>query len=438
VDPVNHGLVGAAAALSILRMSAPNSRRSTRWAAVGCGFVAGQAPDADRIIDAWLHPYGCNGQGLAYMLYHRGLTHTLLASLVVVPLLALLTRAVARRASPPFWHLVAIGGAGILLHLALDAANDYGVHPFYPLSRHWFYGDFLFLAEPTIASALLPYVVAAFDDGRRWVLPICSGVGAVLFPLLVVCHEWLMPFGAIVAGVWLFANALLHRRGPRPWFAWASVLTVLCGFFLASRYARARAIAWTATLAPGKTVTDVVTTPAPANPWCWRVITLTRDGDEFVARMAVKSFLTEFVDARDCFSPPHGRVPHSVELRSPLAPVATSNPARAGAEVDSRATLVLAEFVGSFEVFERMARANPRVDAARYFLRVPFWGTRRTGKNPCAANGANEPNATSLIGDLRVDYDADDVGQFCKYPFPPAYREDFRQWMPYGDPPFLH
>ena len=33
--------------------------------------------------------------------------------------------------------------------------NDYGVHPFPPLSQRWFYGDFLFLAEPTISDLMI-------------------------------------------------------------------------------------------------------------------------------------------------------------------------------------------------------------------------------------------------------------------------------------------
>jgi len=43
-----------------------------------------------------------------------------------------------------------------------------------------------------------------------------------------------------------------------------------------------------------------------------------------------------------------------------------------------------------------------------------------------------------LIGDLRVDYNENDVGEFCKYPFPDKLEEPYDVDWPVGAPPFFH
>ena len=459
MDPVTHGLVGAAAGLSILtawqRKGLTASQRKgwleaganrdaykTRWAAALCGLIGGELPDADRVIDALFQLFGPEGQGLSYMLNHRGPSHTVVACLAAAPLLALLTRALARRVSPPFWLLVGIAGMGLLLHLAMDGMNDYGVHPFPPLSQRWFYGDFLFLAEPTLWAALLPYILLMLGLPSKRLIGVCAVLGVAVFSGLVWLNQWLTSFGAVVALLCLVGQALLQRRGPRSAIAWASVMLVLVVFFTASRVARRGAMQWMAKQAAGEHVVDVVTTPAPANPFCWRVITVTRDGDSFVARMGMLSFAG--VDAMTCYAPPHGIIPGSAC-------------GLARCREKSANVLPFAEFSGSFSQFEQLARTNPRVGATRHFLRVPFWG-RDARSNACESvkNPAlGEPNICSiaagsllrkarsqperlLIGDLRVDYNENDVGEFCKYPFPDKLEEPYDVDWPVGAPPFFH
>ena len=450
MDPVTHGLVGAAAGLSIssasqrkglLGASVGSDALERRWAVALCGLIAGELPDADRIIDLFFNQFGEDGRGLSYMLYHRGPTHTVLACLVAAPLLALLTRAIARRVRLPFWQLVSIAGTGLLLHLAMDGMNDYGIHPFPPLSQRWFYGDFLFLGEPTLWAALLPYILSMLGVRPHQLIAVCAVLGVLIFPALVLMKQWLMPLGAVIALLCLVVQASLQRHGPRSVIAWTSVALVLIVFFSASRFARAQALSWTAQLAPREHVIEVVTTPAPANPFCWRVITVTRDGDSFVARMGMLSF-SRFVDATTCYSPPKGILPRSacglILCRPLLANVRQ-----------------FAEFSGSFSAFERLAE-NPRVGATRHFLRVPFWGLDARSntcnapsnldhgaQNICAkaaVSPAHRPcpqPSRLLIGDLRVDYDKDDVGEFCKYPFSDPGKESYDDRWPVAEPRFF-
>ena len=429
MDPITHGLVGIAAGLSILALANPAADKKTRQLAALVGLLAGELPDADRVIDALVQPYGSEGQGLAYMLYHRGPVHTVAFCLLAALVIAWLTRRFARRLRPSFLLLFGIATAGSLAHLSMDAMNDYGVHPLWPYER-WFYGDFLFLAEPTIGAALLPYIVVMFGTkgesslARR--LTWATVLGALLFIGLVLANQWLRPFGAVLSGLWLVLQAYLQRKGPRPKLAWASMVLVLVAFFAASRIAQGRAAAW-AEQASAASPSDVVSTPAPANPFCWRVITVSRHGDAFAVQLGVTSLWPALVDAKDCFVPPKGAAPR--------AACGISQDLPSVVKVGTATIVQLAAYERHFSEFEEMARANPRVSATRHFLRVPFWGPdARGGARDCPIG--SKPHRL-VIGDLRVDYDPEDLTSFSKYSFPSDACEAGKLILPVGSPPFF-
>jgi len=430
VDPVTHGLVGIAAGLTILAIAEPAAGEKTRRVAALVGLITGELPDADRLIDTVARPYGAEGQGLAYMLYHRGPVHTVLFCLLAALLIAWLTQRFARTWSPALPLLFGIATAGSLAHLAMDAMNDYGVHPLWPYKR-WFYGDFLFLAEPTIGAALLPYIVVMFRSkeesplARR--LAWTAALGVLVFIGLVLGNQWLTPFGAVLSAVWLALQAYLQRRGPRPRIAWASMALVLLFFLATSQIARGRATAWAQQTA-GEPPTDVVTTPAPANPFCWRVITVSGRGDTFAVHLGVTSLLPFLVDASNCFAPPKGATPHAA---CGIAQTKLSDDEKVG----TLTIVQLAAYERHFSDFDQMARENPRVSATRHFLRVPFWGPdARGGARDCPIGCAP---GRMVIGDLRVDYDPDDLTSFSKYSFLPKACEPGNLFLPVGDPPFF-
>src|SRR5690606_35091158 len=69
------------------------------------------------------------------------------------------------------WLLVV---AGPILHLLLDATNNYGVHPFWPFDARWFYGDGVFIIEPYLlfcgAVGLVFSARGRFSRALLWVL----------------------------------------------------------------------------------------------------------------------------------------------------------------------------------------------------------------------------------------------------------------------------
>jgi inner membrane protein len=422
MDPITHGLIGAAAGLGVVTFRREATARE-RWLAALCGLVGGEAPDADRGIDRWFAHQWEDGGGLAYMLYHRGITHSVLACLVFAALIgggALHFMKVKK----PWPFLAAL--VGVSLHLAMDATNDYGVHPFYPLSNQWFYGDFLFLGEPLVSAPLLPFLAIALGLPSRHVPWVCGLFGLAWFGFGVGSH-WLSGWGFAVAFAWLVLHIAIQRKFPRATPAWAGCALAIGLFWGCAQMARARGE--DAIAGDGQTSRDVITTPQGANPLCFRLITVARSGDRFDVRLGVTSLLPELVDPGSCFTPKESSVPQSVCLEEPeLKP---ADP-----------THWLASFTGSISQFEAWAAQSPRVNATRHFLRAPFWGPDARVTN-CKTNGAHAGGPKVVIGDMRVDYEKECLDHFCKYAFLrcngdlPCPTEPLDPILPLGDPPFF-
>ncbi len=112
-------------------------------------LLASNAPDID-VLSAAAGP-------LAYLHYHRGLTHALMA----MPVLALLSVALVRMAGrkPLYWPgALAAGMLGVAAHLLLDWTNIYGVRLLLPFSGRWLRLDSTAVVDPwiwAIAAAAL-------------------------------------------------------------------------------------------------------------------------------------------------------------------------------------------------------------------------------------------------------------------------------------------
>ena len=144
MDNITHSLVGVA--LADLAMGRRGTK-AQRPLFVGAGIIAANLPDLD-LAYSWITP-----PPIGYLLHHRGHTHTVVGLVVLALMLGFAYRFLpsVRKMRPSgqlrFWLLIAIALAS---HLVLDSLNSYGVHPFYPIDNAWYFGDSLFILEPSL------------------------------------------------------------------------------------------------------------------------------------------------------------------------------------------------------------------------------------------------------------------------------------------------
>lgn len=223
-------------------------------------LLAANAPDID-VVSA-------GGGSLAYLHYHRHLTH----SLVAMPFMALLPVAIVRLVSrKPVRWLGAFAAAliGVASHLLLDLTNVYGVRLLLPFSSQWLRLDITHVFDLWIWAALLLSVAAPFL-GRLVGSEITSGSGKT-------AH---------------------HGRG----FAWFALLFVLL-------YNSGRAVLHQRALATlesriyqGASPARVFAAPDAANPWLWRGVVETTD-----------FFAVQDVDLHGEFDPTRAAIFHKPE-----------------------------------------------------------------------------------------------------------------------------
>jgi len=190
LEPITHLLTGAVLART-------GFNRKTRLATAGMTLAA-EAPDLDVVFY-----FGGSAFGFAQ---HRGFTHTFWA----VPLMAGITvgflylwTKVWYRFRPPkpealpirWWLLYGYCCIAGLSHLLLDFTNNYGVRPFWPLWKHWYAWDIVFIIEPVMLAALtlalvLPSLFGLINSeiGARQKGP--RGRGFAIAALAVIVAMW--------------------------------------------------------------------------------------------------------------------------------------------------------------------------------------------------------------------------------------------------------
>jgi inner membrane protein len=203
--------------------------------------------------------------------------------------------AVRRLARGERRRLLALACVGLASHLALDAWNVYGVHPFAPFDARWFYGDAVFIFEPWIWM-LLAGAVAANAGGRtRGALALgLAGIVSVVGALGVLSPGALAAL-CLGAGLWALALRALRPRGRLVAALAAGTAFVTASFALAER-----ARAATTALLPAERLVDVVRSPQPAAPFCWSVIAITERDDAYVLRRGTLSLAPRLQDPGRC------------------------------------------------------------------------------------------------------------------------------------------
>ena len=376
MENLTHSLVGllcAEVALRVRERRQPISNWA-RAALYATGIIGNNLPDLDF---TYAH---ISGQRFGYLLQHRGYTHTLpaalgfaLATLGVLYALARWRRVLV---SATEWRLLAVMALlSPVLHIAMDFANNYGVHPFWPLYDGWFYGDSIFILEPSFWLVLLsPLLFSYRSKAVRAALGlvIAVGIGAV----------WYRPFvprgnAVLLTLLTVALLAVARRRTPftRMLLAAGGFSFVLGSFVVGSRLAKALVHEHASAAFPNATTLDVVATPMPANPWCWNVLLVQRDAQQYYVRLGRVAVWPAWLDVQSC---PYDS---AASPTAPLEPILAAPDAR----------LVLnAQYRGQLVEFRELASTRCEARALLQFARVPYLG-------------AIQADGSRVIGDLRYD-----------------------------------
>ncbi len=266
-------------------------------------MISGNLPDLDVIYA----PLLSSGGGLGYLLHHRGHTHTLLGALLQGALVgwgALFWLGKKNLSLGPvevkgIWFLALLGP---FVHLILDGANSYGVHPFWPFSNRWVYGDSLFIIEPLLWISLftVPYYAIQKPLVRRSIEAVLIALFTVLW--LVPLSRWYSSLAVVLLAVLSFGFAGKLKPRGRAYFAAANAVFVILVFSLASLFARAAVQTELGNRRVNSTLEDIVLQPFPSNPLCWSLITVETlaEGARYRVRRGRFSLVPSLVDASSC------------------------------------------------------------------------------------------------------------------------------------------
>ena len=362
MDNVTHTLIGALLGETVARTTQSDPRglpdQVRRNLLVATAAIGSNLPDSDLL-------YSFVGGKVNYLLQHRGHSHTVIAALLLGAVAFVIARWQLRRHghSPSSLDLRWLAGVFLitpLLHIGMDFTNNYGVHPFWPLSNRWFYGDSVFIAEPLLWAACAPLAVTFRTGVARFIVAavLTIGMGLALFSGLVP----LLP--AVVLIVVIGAMLLLGWRA-RPQVAVvggvALWLAVTAMFVVSSQVAARRMETIAATLFPDEGSVDRVLTPMPANPLCWEVMLVQTRERSVIDRRVMLALAPSLIPADGCLS-------RSLDIPSsaPLQRVSES----ATAELHW-----YGEIATSLDQLKARVAADCEAAAAMRFIRVPWLAT---------------------------------------------------------------
>lgn len=382
MDNVTHALAGcllAAAAVALVEQrmpvqasidaaaapSRPTAVPGFRRTVTLIGILCAELPDADVFYAGPMLGMGKLGS----LLHHRGHTHTVLFAAVAALVVWLVALALRRQLRAPLvrWALLALALAGTFSHLALDYTNSYGIHPFWPFDRSWYFGDAVFIIEPWLWIAAIPPLIFVLRS-----VAARTALGMLLVVILVAAWRVNMVDQAVAiamtmgAAAWLVVTRVIRPgwRIPCAFAAWLGLETV---FFLSSFIARGEVHH-----AVGRaTIRDVVLNPAIGNPLCFRGLIVEVDGAEYRASDVVVAPFPSLRDAASCASTPAfagGTMTGSVWGVSPRASGQTTPGIRWEREWSAPRRELVA-----------LASGNCEIAAALQFVRVPAWRQRRDG-----------------------------------------------------------
>jgi inner membrane protein len=374
VDNLTHTLIGLAAGEAVARWTPARAcgvdAGTRRTALLAVGMVGGNLPDADLL---WSMQF-VTGDPLAYLVEHRGYTHTLVGCVVLALLLFLGTVATlgwrGQRIRPADVRLFAATSlVAVLLHLGMDALNEYGVHPFWPWNNRWYYGDTLFIVEPLCWLAIAPLYFSLRTRAARALMGLVLAVGCIA---ALAFHGFRLEWWSLPVLTWVLILGG-RRMSPRmASLAVAGLLMLVVGVFSVSHAVAARRVqVLAAGQFVGASLLDIVLSPAPAHPFCWDVMLLQREDKDYVARIGQLSLTSDSGQACSLSLKAGGTAPLRIMNRPVSAGVAWKG-----------------EYTMDIQTLSRLAASNCDTRRLASFMRAPFAARSEKGW---------------IIGDLRYD-----------------------------------
>lgn len=355
MDNITHSLIGLAAGEACA--TALKKNRAPIWIA---SLLANNIPDIDVPIGNLL-----TSDPLSRLLLHRGYSHTLLLSPLQGLIVFLLAWCLYRKRKDfPARAVLFVSLLGPFLHILADSWNSYGVHPFWPLSNEWYYGDYVFIIEPWIWLILLPPLF--FTASSRVVRAGFGGLAAGM--LALAWFNDLVP--ALIAGLFtgflaIYSLSLKKISSPgKRITAGIATLALMLGTFsftsrsLAGRYA-----------SQGY---ELAVSPYPGNPFCWTAHKAGFVGENYQAMVMRLAPFPKIFPVKKCpiFFAPGTNAP-LLRADQPL----------------SDEVMVLGIFSAKRAELEKLSR-ECRANAFLRFARIPYWKPAGDGW---------------MMGDLRFD-----------------------------------
>jgi inner membrane protein len=375
MDNITHTLIGALVGETLARTTQSDPAglpgEVRRNLLVATAAIGSNLPDIDVL-------YSFMGAKVNYLLHHRGHTHTIVGALLLAAAAFALARWLLTRrgrvaSSRDLAWLAGVLAFTPLLHIGMDFTNNYGVHPFWPLSNRWFYGDTIFIAEPLLWAACAPLALTFRSKLARLMVAavLALGIGLAAFTAFVP----LLPAVTLTA---VIAAMLLLGFRAKPQTALAGSvalwLTVTATFAVCSHLAARRVDAFAANLFPGARQVDRVLTPMPANPLCWEVMLVQTQDGAVTLRRTMLALAPSLIRADGCLSRSLN-VPSS----APLQPVQVA---------DSAELQWYGEISTALDQLRQRIAMDCEAAAAMRFIRVPWLA---------------EVGEDTVLGDLRYD-----------------------------------
>lgn len=166
LDTLTHALSGALMARAVVPA---RPAHTTRADCVALGFLAAAFPDADVVL-SYFSP-------LAYLHYHRGVTHSVLLLPLWAPLLAWIWSRLRRRREAFRSYLLA-ATLGLAMHILGDLITSFGTIVFAPVSDRRVAWNTTFIIDLWLSGIVVAGLVASLLF-RRSRAPAILGIAAV-------------------------------------------------------------------------------------------------------------------------------------------------------------------------------------------------------------------------------------------------------------------